>query len=164
MKSIIRQYLWNLFINGILNSYFMPICVRVFVLNIIGAKVHGAIHAKCILLSHRINLGKGSFINRRSLLDNGNAWITIGNNVAIGCNVSLLTTNHMYNDGNRRGGQISPKTVIIEDAMWIGANSIILPGTIIRKGCVIAAGSVVRGETKSNCVYAGNPAIFIKEL
>lgn len=142
----------------------MPICVRVFVLNIIGAKVHGAIHAKCILLSHRINLGKGSFINRRSLLDNGNAWITIGNNVAIGCNVSLLTTNHMYNDGNRRGGQISPKTVIIEDAMWIGANSIILPGTIIRKGCVIAAGSVVRGETKSNCVYAGNPAIFIKEL
>ena len=142
----------------------MPICVRVFVLNIIGAKVQGSIHSKCVMLSHRIKLGKGSFINRRCLIDNGNAWITIGNNVSIGCNVSLLTTNHIYNDENRRGGQISPKAVLVEDAVWIGANSIILPGTIIRKGCVIAAGSVVRGETKSNCVYAGNPAIIIKEL
>lgn len=48
--------------------------------------------------------------------------------------------------------------------MWIGANCIILPGSIIRKGCVIAAGSVFRGETKVNCVYAGNPAKLIKEL
>ena len=54
--------------------------------------------------------------------------------------------------------------MIIEDAVWIGSNSIILPGALIRKGCVIAAGSVVKGETRPNCIYAGNPAKLIKVI
>ena len=52
----------------------------------------------------------------------------------------------------------------IQDGCWIGANSIILPGTIIKQGCVIAAGSVVKGECNANCLYAGIPAYKKKEL
>ena len=104
MKSIIRQYYWNLFINGILNSYVTPIFLRVFVLNVLGAQIKGTLHAKSILLSHRLKIGKSSFINRHCLLDNGGEWITVGKNVAIACNVSMLTTNHLYTDENRRGG------------------------------------------------------------
>ena len=46
----------------------------------------------------------------------------------------------------------------------IGANSTILPGSIIEKGCVIAAGSVVKGTCKTNRLYAGVPAKEIRQL
>ena len=164
MKCIFHQYFWNLFINGILNSYLIPINIRVLFLNILGAKIEGSFHPKSIILSHRLKMGHHSFINRHCLIDNGKEWITIGNNVAIACNVSLLTTNHSYEDESRRGGQVIPKPGIIEDGAWIGANCIILPGTKITKGCVIAAGSVVKGETEPNSIYAGNPAKIIKKL
>lgn len=104
MRSILRQYFWNLLINGILNSYFTPIAIRVFVLNRLGAKIKGSFHAKSIILSHRLRLGKESYINRHCIIDNGKEWITIGDNVAVACNVSILTSNHQYTDNNRRGG------------------------------------------------------------
>lgn len=44
---------------------------------------------------------------------------------------------------------------------FIGARSIILPGTIIGDNCIIGSGSVVRGNIPSNCIYSGNPAVFI---
>lgn len=108
MKSVIRQYLWNIFINGLLNSYLIPIFLREKVFNLLGAKIHGSLHAKCIVLSHKLEIGKGSYINRRCLIDNGREWVVVGNNVAIACNVSLLTTNHDYSNETRRGGQFHP--------------------------------------------------------
>lgn len=53
---------------------------------------------------------------------------------------------------------------MVHDSCWIGANSTILPGTVIEKGCVIAAGSVVKGLLKSNRLYAGVPAKEIRQL
>ena len=42
------------------------------------------------------------------------------------------------------GGKLLPIPIVVHDGCWIGANSTILPGTVIEKGCVIAAGSVVK--------------------
>ena len=36
--------------------------------------------------------------------------------------------------------------MIIGDNVWIGANTVILRGSIIDNGCVIGAGSVIKGE------------------
>ena len=47
--------------------------------------------------------------------------------------------------------------------MWVGANTVTLDGTIIRKGCVIGAGSVVRGVLEEDGVYVGNPPVKIGE-
>lgn len=46
--------------------------------------------------------------------------------------------------------------------MWIGANAVILDGVYIGKGVVVGAGSVVTKDLEEYCVYAGNPARFIK--
>jgi acetyltransferase-like isoleucine patch superfamily enzyme len=45
----------------------------------------------------------------------------------------------------------------VEDDVWIGANSVILDGAIIRRGAVVGAGSLVRGEVASYSIVAGNP-------
>lgn len=51
---------------------------------------------------------------------------------------------------NKRG-------IIIENDVWIGANSIILDGTVIQKSAVVGAGFVVQGKLEEYVVYTGNP-------
>lgn len=45
----------------------------------------------------------------------------------------------------------------IDDDVWIGANTTVLDGAVIGKGVVIGANSLVKGNLKPYCVYAGNP-------
>jgi acetyltransferase-like isoleucine patch superfamily enzyme len=54
--------------------------------------------------------------------------------------------------------------VEIGDDCWIGAAAIILPGTRIRRGSTVAAGSVVMGRFPPNSVIAGNPATVIMSI
>lgn len=49
--------------------------------------------------------------------------------------------------------------VVIEDDVWIAGGAIILPGSHIGRGAVIAAGSVVRGYIAPGVVAAGSPAV-----
>ncbi len=62
------------------------------------------------------------------------------------------------------GGAVFHKPIIVGNRTWIGANVILLPGAIVGDGCVIAAGSVVKGILEKDYLYAGNPAIPIKKL
>jgi acetyltransferase-like isoleucine patch superfamily enzyme len=48
--------------------------------------------------------------------------------------------------------------IIIEDNVFIGMKSILLPNTHIGNNCIIGAGSVVRGKFPDNSVIIGNPA------
>lgn len=52
----------------------------------------------------------------------------------------------------------------IGNNVFIGANSIILPGTVIGDNYIIGAGSVVKGHLDSDSVYAGVPVKKIKSL
>lgn len=121
-------------------------------------------HGHGIILSSKLKLGKGSYINRECILDNVGEWISIGNNCAIACRVSIHTTNHNYSNSLARSGKLEPKAVIIKDGCWVGSNVVILPGTVINEGCVIASGSIVRGTLDKNYLYAGCPAKKIKKL
>lgn len=52
--------------------------------------------------------------------------------------------------------------VVIGNNVWIGDNSIILPGVHIGNGAVIGAGSVVTKSVPDYAIYCGNPAGWIK--
>jgi len=52
--------------------------------------------------------------------------------------------------------------ILIEDDVWICANVTILDGATIRRGAIIAAGSVVSGEVGSFEIWGGVPAKFIR--
>ena len=54
------------------------------------------------------------------------------------------------------------RPVVIEDDVWIAANTIILPGVTIKKGAIIGAGSVVTKDVMEYNVVAGVPAKVIK--
>ena len=50
------------------------------------------------------------------------------------------------------------KPVVVGDNVFVGANAIILPGSVLGDGCFVAAGSVVLGHFLPNTLIAGNPA------
>jgi acetyltransferase-like isoleucine patch superfamily enzyme len=46
----------------------------------------------------------------------------------------------------------------------IGTNSIVLPGSRLRKGVLLGAGSLLLGDTEEWGIYKGNPAVLTKRI
>jgi galactoside O-acetyltransferase len=100
--------------------------------------------------------------NVRLYADNGK--IVIGNNVLIGPNCVLRSSDHKFskNEIIKNQGHI-PGKIIIEDDVWLGANVVVLKDVIIKKGSVIGAGSVVTKSTEMYSINAGVPSKKITE-
>ena len=62
-----------------------------------------------------------------------------------------------------KGKQII-KPVIMEEFSNIGTNAIVLPGSTLRKGVLLTAGSLLIGDTVEWGVYKGNPATLVKVI
>ena len=62
-----------------------------------------------------------------------------------------------------KGKQII-KPVIMEEFSNVGTNAVVLPGAVLRKGVLLAVGSVLMGDTEEWGVYKGNPAKLVKKV
>lgn len=88
--------------------------------------------------------------------------ISIGNKVTITNGVSILT-----HDGStwlmddEKGRRYLYRRVAIGNNIFIGINSIIMPGVKIEDNVIIAAGSIVTKSVPSGVIIAGNPAKII---
>ncbi len=109
-------------------------------------------------------IGEHVVINSGCVLYTGQG-IQIGNHVSIAANCTFAPVNHAYKDKSRlireQGFLPGKGGIVIEDDVWIGANCVLLDGAILRRGCVLGAGSVVRGELSAYTVYAGQPLTVI---
>ena len=76
--------------------------------------------------------------------------------------VNLITINHDPDPANRSATYGRP--IVIEDKVWIGINSTILPGIKIGYGAIVGAGSVVTKNVPALAIVAGNPARVIKKI
>lgn len=108
-----------------------------------------------------VNIGKGCFIQQCCTFF-GRGGITIGNEVFIGPKVNLITINHDVNPENRSATYGRP--IVIEDKVWIGINTTILPGVKIGYGAIVGASSVVTKDVPAMTIVAGNPARIIKQI
>lgn len=102
-------------------------------------------------------LGHNSFINAQG-------GVSIGNDVIIGPNVSILAENHVFvsSDELIRLQGVNRIGIKIDNNVWIGANVTILDGVQIGTGCVIGAGSVVTKSLPSYSIAVGNPCKVVK--
>lgn len=111
---------------------------------------------------NNISIGYNSGIGENSFIQDIGE-VEIGNNVLMGPEVMIFTANHCIDKDkliNEQGHII--KNVKIENDVWIGARSIILPGVTIGQGSVVAAGSIVTKNIDQYTIVGGNPAKFIK--
>ncbi len=90
------------------------------------------------------------------IIDDSHCWlITIGDNVTLAPRVHILAhdASTKLATGYTRIGLVN-----IGNNVFVGAESIILPGVTIGNNVVIGAGSVVTRDIPDNSVVAGNPA------
>lgn len=96
--------------------------------------------------------------------------ISIGNNVRMGKRILITDNAHGASDPNlldiapNYRPLVSKGPVVIEDNVWIGEKSSIMPGVTIGRGSIIGANSVVTKDIPPYCVVGGIPAIVIKTL
>lgn len=148
---------WNHFFNKI--PFFN---IRHFILKYLYGLKFGLsnIHMGIIFFSPwKIKIGDNSILHFDCFLD-GRGSIEIGNNVDISFGVKIFTEQHLPDSDIY---ETIIKKVVVHDYVSIGAYSIILPGVIIGKGAIIAAGSVVSKNIEPFTVVGGIPARFIKK-
>ncbi|MBM5809017.1 MAG: acyltransferase [Cyanobacteria bacterium M_surface_9_m1_291] len=109
-------------------------------------------------------LGKRVYLNSGCVLYSGHG-IQVGNDVLIAANCTLAPVNHAYKRRDQlireQGFAPSRGGIVIEDDVWIGANCVLLDGAVLRRGCVVAAGSLVRGELPAYSICRGTPAVVV---
>lgn len=111
-----------------------------------------------IYFPENLFLGQGVDIGEFSVI-RANASVHIGKNVLIASHTVISTVGHPKSHP-RRGITIS-HPITIEDEVWLGAGSIILPGVTIGYGSIVAAGAVVTRNVPRGVVVAGVPARVI---
>lgn len=107
------------------------------------------------------NFSDGVIIESGVILDKIHPQgITIGENSLIARGAVILSHDHVYRSENN-----GPKlyNTVIGRNVFIGINTIILPGVEIGDNVVIGSGSVVTKDIKGNSIAVGNPARIIKD-
>lgn len=92
----------------------------------------------------------------------GSGGVIIGDRVLIASHVAITSVTHDYNVKHICFSPSIHKQVVIQDDVWIGTHSVILPGITIGEGAVIGAGTVVTKDVPAYAIVAGAPARIIK--
>ena len=116
------------------------------------------VYLKCVAPTARLSIGSCSFLGNGVEID-CQGDIDIGSHVLMAPGCFVTDHNHGVIYGKRIDQQpCTTSTVVIEDDVWLGAKSIVLPGVTIGEGAVVAAGSVVNKNVQPYAVVAGIPA------
>lgn len=178
LLGLIRDLIKTLYLAGI------QICTRLFYLER-GSRSAISLWARLDVIPraphherHRLRLGRKTLIEASAavctwhgdvILDDGASVgigaivigpVRIGEDSACGQYCFISGQSHCYEDVSvnflRQGSKIDP--VVIGKNVWIGSNSVVLPGVKIGDNSIIGAGSTVVEDVPPYTVVCGNPA------
>ena len=110
-----------------------------------------------------IEVGKNFFANYNCTIIDV-AKVKIGDNCQMAPNVAIYTAGHPLHPVSRNSMYEYGISVTIGDNVWIGGNTVIMPGVHIGSNTVIGAGSVVTKDIPDWVVAVGNPCRVIKQI
>ena len=116
----------------------------------------------CDYGSH-IEVGKNFFANYNCTIIDV-AKVKIGDNCQMAPNVSIYTAGHPLHPVSRNSMYEYGISVTIGDNVWIGGNTVIMPGVHIGSNTVIGAGSGVTKDIPDWVVAVGNPCRVIRQI
>ncbi len=132
------------------------------------------IESGCIIDNRLEKIGRGTYINEVTRI---NGCKTIGRYCSISHNVKIGVGSHpkewlstspiFYSksrgliEDNLYENSKEDKDIIIKNDVWIGCNSVIMPGVIVGNGSIIAAGAIVTKNVPDYAIVGGVPAKII---
>lgn len=114
----------------------------------------------------RITIGRRVRIGSRCHLwaGPGSGRIVIGDDVLFGPEVMLTAASYRHELGHPVTEQpMAEADIVIGNDVWLATRAVVLPGTLLGDGCIVAAGSVVRGNFPPMSIVAGSPAQIVSE-
>lgn len=164
LTNKIKRFVWNICYWFIFRPFSLgPFRYwRILVLRIFGAKLDSKAN---VYASTKIwapwNLEMGAYATLGPNVDCYNQGrVTIGANTTISQKTYLCASSHDIADPKIK---LILKPILIEDQVWVAADSFVGPGVIIKQGSVVGARSSVFKDVAPWTVVGGNPAKFIKE-
>ncbi|MBW4862843.1 MAG: acyltransferase [Paeniclostridium sp.] len=161
MKKIPNKFLhvlWNI-TNGWKGK--LGIGIRYCILKVLckdcGTNVYVAENVE-IKNMKNLTIGSNVSIHRFSYIDAAGE-ISIGNDVSIAHNASLVSFDHTWNDKSIpiKYNPTYLGFIKIEDDVWIGCGVRILKNVTIKSRSIVAAGSIVTKNIESNSISGGVP-------
>jgi putative colanic acid biosynthesis acetyltransferase WcaF len=135
---------------------------KVFLLKLFGAKIGKSVNIKPsvnIKYPWKLSVGDHSWIGENVWIDNLDN-VTIGANCCISQGALLLCGNHNYKLSTFN---LITKPIVLEEGVWIGAQSVVCPGVTCKSHSVLSVGSVANKDLDAYSIYQGNPAVKVKE-
>lgn len=165
-----KEELLDLGLKKIGNNVMLSKCTRIYNPDKISIGNNVRIDDFCILIGD-IEIGSFVHIAQYCLLS-GKYGIKIGNFVGLSARVSLFTNNEDYSDGKGISTAAVPEdfqwtekgNIILDDHTLIGAHSILLPNTHLKRGSIVGGLSLVQEKCEEWSLYAGTPAKKIKDI
>jgi len=158
-----KVLIWYFFNYYIFNSALpWPYGIKLNLLRMFGARVGKGLVIKTkvrIKNPWKLTIGENCWIGESVWNDNLDD-VVIGNNVCLSQGAMLLTGNHDYTISSfpYRLGQI-----VLEDGVWIGAKSVVCPGVTCKSHSILTVNSVASRNLDAWSIYAGNPAVFVRQ-
>lgn len=112
-----------------------------------------------------MDIGHSSFIGNSCFITSDSGGVRIGDYAMIASNVSIIGNNYRY-DNLAVPVCLQDKTskgIEIGSNVWIGAGAVVLDGSTIGDGVILAPNSVVTGNLPDNVIASGNPAAVVFE-
>ena len=110
-----------------------------------------------------IEIGDGVFVNYGTIIS-AHRLVRIGSNVMIGNYCIVADTEIPGIEVPPADQSLIPRTVEIGTGAWLAARVLVMPGSRIGDGAIIAAGSVVAGDIPARTVAGGIPARVLRSL
>ena len=113
----------------------------------------------------KVRIGSNCSFNSNVMVNaRGKGSIVIGDNVLIGPNVVLRSSDHAFNSIKEiiKNQGMDDGYIVINDDVWIGSNCVLLKNITIGKGSIVAAGAVVTKDVEPYSIVGGVPANIIK--
>ncbi|MCO6543336.1 MAG: sugar O-acetyltransferase [Lactobacillus sp.] len=91
------------------------------------------------------------------------APVTIGDHCMFAPHVQIYSAYHPFDPQERAQFAGLGKPVTIGDNVWLGGNTVVLPGVTLGNNVIVGANSTVTKSFGDNLIVAGNPARIIRE-
>ena len=120
--------------------------------------------ARNVVLQGKISIGEGTSIAENCSFSGSNAGITIGRKVMIAPNCVIVAFDHGNSDLDTPmiDQPYVEAPIVIEDDVWIAANSTIKKGVRLGHGCIVGANSLVTKNVEPYAIVGGVPAKVLK--